>query len=180
MISGKEGNDKKMQNELATKQNKLVEEIPSSKKDDTVKSGLTKATAKRDDGNKASSPHQISNEAPSIVSETSNKNETNKSLQDNIPTIYFNIATRFSEYQLWRDALDHYNKVLKENNLYPGLVTQIDKMEFELKNQEQYQHGKMLITNGSYKDGIAILQKIRQKSFYYDKAQQMILEVKNR
>jgi hypothetical protein len=175
MISGKSSDGK----ELITKKNKIVGAEHSKKEGSETKNGQNDTPAKNVGQNKVnSSAHNRKN--VSEISAGNKPNEVKESRQDTIPSVYFKVANKFSEYQLWRDALDHYQKILETNHDYPGLSAQIDKMQFELSNQEKYQGGQLLITNGNYIEGIAKLKNISKKSFYYNKAGQVISDAKEK
>lgn len=88
--------------------------------------------------------------------------------------IYFNTAGQFSEYRLWSPALENLYKVLNLNRDYPELLPEIERMQFEIKNQAVYEAGVGLIRAMQYEKGIARLNIITENSVYYDDAAQKI------
>lgn len=95
---------------------------------------------------------------------------------DKIATVNFEIANKFASYQLWKAALDHYRSVAEKNPGYPKLSEKIEGMRFEINNQIAFQQGQSLLRLGRYEKGIALLENIKEKSYYYPKAMQEIVE----
>lgn len=178
MIAGKSSNHKALEKEMIAKKNKSIGTVQTGKETNGAKNEQKKSHVKSVRQNKISSINNALDDASGVSAGNKQSGKKKHSKQDNIPTIHFNIANKFSEYQLWRDALEHYHKVLENNYDYPGLSARIDKMKFELNNQEKYQHGQLLITNGNYEEGIAKLKNINKKSFYYNKALQEISDAR--
>lgn len=177
MITGKSSNDKELQKNHISKKSKIIGTTHSDKDIDGAENGQKDTKAKAVFANNVDSTIDTPNDASSVMA-SDKKNEAKLNQEDNLANIYFKIANKFSEYQLWHDALEHYNKILEKNYVFPGVSAKIDKMHFEINNQKEYQHGQRLITNGSYNEGIAKLKKISPKSFYYNKAVQAISDAK--
>lgn len=179
MISAKSSTDKTIQKEPLSNENKNVNAIDSAQESHDKKNEQKNTAAKGVQENKVDSPNQIQNNDASAAA-GDNINETKYNMKNHLPSIYFNVADKFSEYQLWSDALEHYQKVSEVNYEYPGLSVKIDKMNFELNNQKIYEQGRRIITKGSYQEGIAILRNVGRKSFYYTQAERAISDAKEK
>jgi hypothetical protein len=95
--------------------------------------------------------------------------------QHPLANIYFDIATKFADQQLWQIALAYYHRVYEIDPDNPVLAAKIAEMKSEIKNQTTYEKGEALIREELYEEGIAVLRNVAQKSFYFRKAAQVII-----
>jgi pSer/pThr/pTyr-binding forkhead associated (FHA) protein len=93
---------------------------------------------------------------------------------DKIADVNLKIAEKFSAYQLWNEALEHYKRVSEKSSDHPVLSEQIAKMQFEIGNKAAFRQGIALIKLGRYEKGISILKNIPEKSYYFPEAAQEI------
>lgn len=96
--------------------------------------------------------------------------------QDQFGDIYFSIANKFADEQLWRIALDYYHRVFEKEPDNPEIAARIAMMESEIENQLIFEEGQDFLKENNYRKGIANLQKITKKSFYFDAASQAVAE----
>jgi pSer/pThr/pTyr-binding forkhead associated (FHA) protein len=156
---------------------------PITKNEASGKDGNDKITEHKDTttisvrNNGTDSPDQIPEGTIGESADTKEIIATNIK-PDKTVRICFNIGHKFSDFQLWREALEYYHMVLEEFPDYPELSAQIAKMQFEIRNQLAYQQGQELVNKGNFTEGITRLQKIEENSFYYNKAIQEIVDAK--
>jgi pSer/pThr/pTyr-binding forkhead associated (FHA) protein len=98
--------------------------------------------------------------------------------QDRFSDIYFSIANKFADEQLWRIALEYYHRVFEKELDNPEISARIAEMESEIENQLIFEEGQAFLKENNYQKGIANLQRITKKSFYFDAASQAIAEAK--
>jgi hypothetical protein len=104
------------------------------------------------------------------------RNQAGPSPQDRFADIYFSIANKFADYQLWQIALEYYYRVFEKNPGYPELSAHIAEMKSEINNQITYEKGHDLITKEHYQEGIGNLHRIPENSYYFHKAAKFIAE----
>jgi pSer/pThr/pTyr-binding forkhead associated (FHA) protein len=97
-------------------------------------------------------------------------------IQNYTADIYFNAAEKFSDHQRWQPALEYYQKVAGINPDHPELDTKIERMNFEISNQEAYEQGMAHIKEKSFEQGIAQLRQVAESSAYYHDAAQLIID----
>jgi tetratricopeptide (TPR) repeat protein len=106
--------------------------------------------------------------------------QSGRGQQESFAALYFSIAAKFADQQLWQIALEYYSRVFEEDSDNLELAAKIAKMKSEIQNQTVYEKGKTLIKKDRYDDGIAELHKIAENSFYFDKAAQAITAAKEK
>jgi hypothetical protein len=111
-----------------------------------------------------------------LAASTGNKEKQGRS--DETSIICFNIAKKFSDHQLWSEALEYYRIVFERNPAFPELSGQITKMQLEEKNMATYHQGLAFIEGGSFSSGINSLKKIGPDSFYYHDSLKAISDAK--
>lgn len=103
-------------------------------------------------------------------------NKTGPGPQERFADIYFNIANKFADHQLWQIALEYYYRVFEKTPDHPALPAHIVEMKSEINNQITYEQGQTLIEKENYQEGIANLHRIPETSYYFQKALQVIAE----
>lgn len=103
-------------------------------------------------------------------------NQSDPEPQDRFADIYFNLANKFADQQLWQIALEYYHRVFEKTPDHPELSAHIAEMKSEINNQITYEQGQFLIEKEHHQEGIANLRRIPETSYYFQKAAQVIAE----
>jgi pSer/pThr/pTyr-binding forkhead associated (FHA) protein len=101
-----------------------------------------------------------------LVASVDNKKKPDR--PDETSIICINIAKKFSDHQLWSEALEYYRIVFERDPDFPELSGQIAKVRLEKENMATYHQGVAFIEEGSFSAGINSLKKIDPDSFYYN------------
>lgn len=167
------GNHPADEEESATSHYKVVDSAHASHRGNGAAKETTDSAQRTPSAIENDSPRDRPNAA---VAESADaiENQSGPAPQDRFTAIYFNIANKFADHQLWQIALEYYHRVLAKAPDHPELSAHIAEMKSEINNQIAYEQGQILIEKEHYQEGIANLRRIPETSYYFQKAAQVI------